>query len=535
MVEKNQKLFQLMCRHRVGFMADLMLKNALLYPDRTAFVYDNQRETYKEYNDHVNQLVHALRDKGLKKGDVLGVLSWNSIEYAEVFGAAEKGGFITAPINTRLSADEISYLIKDSESRVLFIGREFKELVEKLRPAIPGVKHFIGLDYTDNDIENYSSLLSNFPLEEPVTDIHTDDPLFICYTSGTAGLPKGALYTHGRFRESVMNFAINVPLANDCVYTGQMPLFHIGGIRGRAYLMTNAARHIILRKFDAEKFAQLISAEKVTEFGAVPTQIAMWMDLPDFEDYDFSSLTGIRYAASPMPFELLKKILKKFGPICCQGFGQTESGPSITFLKEPDHDVTSASKEKRQRLKSCGRPAFGVQVRIVDENRIDLPSGQVGEIIAKSNHIMKEYWKKPEETRKKIVDGWLHTGDMGYYDNGGYIFLVDRKEDMIVTGGENVYPREVEEILYKHPSVRECSVFGIPDPKWVEAVHAVVALRQGMTTTPEELIAFSKTNLTGYKAPKSIDIMDELPKNATGKIMKRKIKEKYWIKNEVQA
>jgi len=535
MVEKNQNLLQSMCRHRVGFMADLMLKNALLYPDRTAFVHENQRVTYKQYNDHVNQLVHALKDKGTKKGDVLGVLSWNSIEYADVFGASEKGGFITAPINTRLSVDEISYLINDSESRVLFIGREFKELVEKLRPAIPDVKHFIGLDYTDNYTENYSSLLSNFPSDEPETDIHPDDPLFICYTSGTAGLPKGALYTHGRFRESVMNFAINVPLANDCVYTGQMPLFHIGGIRGRAYLMTNAARHIILRKFDAKKFAQLISAEKVTEFGAVPTQIAMWMDLPDFEDYDFSSLKGIRYAASPMPFELLKKILKKFGPICCQGFGQTESGPSITFLKEPDHDVMSASDEERQRLRSCGRPAFGVQVRIVDENRVDLPPGQVGEIIAKSNHIMKEYWKKPEETRKKIIEGWLHTGDMGYYDKGGYIFLVDRKEDMIVTGGENVYPREVEEILYKHPAVRECSVFGIPDPKWVEAVHAVVALRQAMITTPEELMAFCKTKMTGYKAPKSIDIMDELPKNATGKIMKRKIKEKYWIKNDIQS
>jgi acyl-CoA synthetase (AMP-forming)/AMP-acid ligase II len=533
MVEKNQNLLQSMCRHRVGFMADLMLKNALLYPDRTAFVHENQRVTYKQYNDHVNQLVHALKDKGLKKGNVLGVLSWNSIEYAEVFGASEKGGFITAPINTRLSVDEISYLINDSESRVLFIGREFKELVEKLRPAIPDVKHFIGLDYTDNDIENYSSLISNFSSDEPETDIHPDDPLFICYTSGTAGLPKGALYTHGRFRESVMNFAINVPLADDCVYTGQMPLFHIGGIRGRAYLMTNAARHIILRKFDAKKFGQLIVDEKVTEFGAVPTQIAMFMDLPDFEDYDFSSLTGIRYAASPMPFELLKKILKKFGPICCQGFGQTESGPSITFLKEPDHDIMSASDEKRQRLKSCGRPAFGVQVRIVDENHIDLPSGQVGEIIAKSNHIMKEYWNKPEETRKKIVDGWLHTGDMGYYDKGGYIFLVDRKEDMIVSGGENVYPREVEEILYKHPSVRECSVFGIPDPKWVEAVHAVVALRKGMMATPEELIVFCKNNMTGYKAPKSTDIIDELPKNATGKIMKRKIKEKYWIKNDV--
>ena len=186
MVEKIQNLLQSMCRHRVGFMADLMLKNALLYPDRMAFVHENQRVTYKKYNDHVNQLVHALKDKGLKKGDVLGVLSWNSIEYAEVFGASEKGGFIIAPINTRLSADEITYLINDSESCVLFIGREFKELVEKFRPGIPDVKHFIGLDYTDNDTENYSSLLSNFSSDEPETDIHPDDPLLLRWCRQTA-------------------------------------------------------------------------------------------------------------------------------------------------------------------------------------------------------------------------------------------------------------------------------------------------------------------------------------------------------------
>jgi acyl-CoA synthetase (AMP-forming)/AMP-acid ligase II len=230
---------------------------------------------------------------------------------------------------------------------------------------------------------------------------------------------------------------------------------------------------------------------------------------------------------------LLKKILKKFGPICCQGYGQTESGPSISFLKEQDHNVLSAPEEEWQKLKSCGRPAFSVQVRIVDENNEDMSPGQVGEIIAKSNHTMKEYWKKPEETRKKIVNGWLHTGDMGYYDQDGYIYLVDRKEDMIVTGGENVYPREVEEVLYKHPGVRECAVFGIPDPKWVETVHAVVSLRRGMKSTPEELIAFCKNNITGYKAPKSIDIVDELPKNATGKILKRSLKEKYWIQSDL--
>ena len=275
--------------------------------------------------------------------------------------------------------------------------------------------------------------------------------------------------------------------------------------------------------------ARLIEKEKVSEFGAVPTQIAMLMDLPDFDSYDLSSIRHIRYAASPMPFELLKRILKRFGPICCQGYGQTESGPTITFLKEPDHDILNATEAQRKRLKSVGQPAFNVQTRVVDENNMDLPPGQVGEIIANSRHRMKEYWNNPEETKKKIVDGWLHTGDMGYYDNDGYIYLVDRKEDMIVTGGENVYPREVEEILYQHPAVRECSVFGIPDPKWVETVHAVVSLRDGMDATAEDLINFCKENMTRYKAPKSVEFMKELPKNATDKILKREMKDKYWV------
>lgn len=530
MVQENQQFFQKMCQHKVGFMADLMLRNAMLHPHRTALVFERQRVTYSQYNQHVNQLVHALRDKGLKKGDVLGVLSWNSIEYCDVFGASEKGGFITAPINTRLSEKEIAFLINDSESRVLFIGREFKKMVEEIRPSIPRVEYFIALDFTGEGLIHYSDLLAEYPTDEPQTDIDPEDPLFICYTSGTAGLPKGALYTHDRFREVVMDFAIDVPLEDNCVYTGQMPIFHIGGIRGRAYLMVKAATHIILRKFDAKQFARLIEKEKVSDFGAVPTQIAMLMDLPDFDSYDLSSIRHIRYAASPMPFELLKRILNRFGPICCQGYGQTESGPSISFLKEEDHDVLDAPEEKRRRLQSVGRPAFNVQVRVVDENNVDLPPKQVGEIIANSRHRMKEYWKNPAETKKKIVDGWLHTGDMGYYDEEGYIFLVDRKEDMIVSGGENIYPREVEEILYKHPAVRECAVFGIPDPKWVEIVHAAVSLRAGMTATADELTQFCKENMARYKAPKSVEFFEDLPKNATSKILKRELKDKYWVK-----
>ena len=264
----------------------------------------------------------------------------------------------------------------------------------------------------------------------------------------------------------------------------------------------------------------------------MPTHLAVLLDLPDFEKYDVSSVKQMFYAASPMPLELLKKGLKVWGPIFVQGFGQAESGPIITWLQGKDHDVLDEPPEIQAKLGSCGQPGLTCQVRIVDEHGEDVLPGEIGEIVVRSGHIMIEYWHKPEETAETLVDGWLHTGDMGQYDNEGYIYIVDRKKDMIISGGENIYPREVEEILYRHPAVLECSVIGIPDPKWVESVHAVVALKRGMTAAPEELIEFCKERIARFKAPKSVEIMGELPKSAAGKILKRPLREKYWAGRE---
>jgi len=252
------------------------------------------------------------------------------------------------------------------------------------------------------------------------------------------------------------------------------------------------------------------------------------LDLPDFEKYDVSSLKQMFYAGSPMPVELLKKGLEIWGPIFAQGLGQAESGPVITWLRGRDHDVVDKPPEIQARLSSCGQPALTCQVRIVDEKGNDVLPGEVGEIIVKSRHNMLEYWNKPEYSAETLVDGWLHTGDMGRYDEEGYIYVVDRKKDMIISGGENIYPREVEEVLYRHPAVLECCVIGIPDPKWVESVHAIVSLKSGMMATPKEIIDFCRQNIARYKAPKSLDILGELPKSSAGKILKRVLREKYW-------
>jgi len=529
MKAQSRQILKSSCLHRAGLFGDIILRNALFHPDREAFVYGDQRSTFKQYNERVNKLIHALRDMGVKKGDVLGVLSWNCLEYLDVFGAAEKAGFIIAPFNVRLSLTDFDYLINDSDVNTLFVGPEFADIVSTLKPSIPKAKHFISFEGSLPGMKRHTDLLASYPSDEPDVEVDDEDRLFICYTSGTTGVPRGALYTHQRFREDVMCHAREVPIESDDKGISLMPLFHIGGIAINAYFIHQGATTIIMKTFDPAALLGTIEKEKITNIAIVPTHLSAMLDLTDFKNYDVSSIRRIYYAGSPMPKELLIRGIEAFGLVFFQAYGQTESGPEIAFLKEKEHDVLGKSPREQQRLLSCGRPALGVQVRIVDESGTDVSIGEVGEIIVKSRHIMNEYWKKPQETREAIIDGWLHTGDMGRYDEDGYIYIVDRTKDMIVSGGENIYPREVEEVLYQHPAVLECAVFGIPDPRWVEAVHAVVSLKKGATATPEELIEFCKKNIARYKAPKSMEIVPEIPKGSTGKIIKREMKSKYWV------
>ncbi|MFC2050954.1 AMP-binding protein, partial [Chloroflexota bacterium] len=251
--------------------------------------------------------------------------------------------------------------------------------------------------------------------------------------------------------------------------------------------------------------------------------------------YNINSLQFLWYGGSPMPLEILKKGMKAFGPIIAQGYGQSESGPAISHLSREDHNVLDRPKEEQQKLSSAGQPDIGVQVRIVDGEGNDVAPGVVGELIIRSKQMMAEYWHKPDDTHNAIVDGWLHTGDMCFYDEKGYIYIADRKKDMIISGGENVYPREVEEVLYRHPAVLEATVIGIPDPYWVEKVHALVVTREGTSATAEEVIAFCKKQMAGYKTPKSVEFVDSLPKNPAGKILKRELREKYWKETEKKA
>ncbi|OGO25292.1 MAG: hypothetical protein A2144_04855 [Chloroflexi bacterium RBG_16_50_9] len=517
-------------RYKIGTYAHILHRHALLRPDKEAFIYGSERITYSELNTRVNSLVHALLAMGVKKGDGIGILSWNCLDYVIVYGAAMKGGFVLSRFNPRLVAEELDYLINYSEVNTLFVGPELVETVSSLRRKLPRIKNIISIEGRARDMACINDLLSTYPGEEPGVQVEEDDGLHIIYTSGTTGVPRGALYTHRHAWVDGQIMVINMGLQPEDKHIQLTPLFHIAGDAVfRAFLHIGAC-NAILKSFDPAATLKLIQDEKATHMMIVPTHLIAMLALPDLNKYDISSLRIMWYGASPMPLEVLKRGMAAFGPIFAQGYGQSESGPAICHLAREDHNLLGTPEEIR--LTSAGQPDIGVQVRIVDENELDVAPGQVGEIIVRSQHMMLEYWRKPEDTASTIVEGWLHTGDMGIYDEKGYIFIVDRKKDMIKTGGENVFPREVEEVLYRHPAVQEVAVIGIPDPYWVERVHAVVSLKKGACATADELIALCKKSLASYKAPKDVEFMDSLPKNPSGKIVKRELKEKYLKKGK---
>ena len=488
-----------------------------------------RRITFSQFNARINRVIRSLHRYGVRQGEAIGILSWNCLEYADFFGAAMKGGFIASPFNPRLHPEELEYLLNDSEARTLFVGPELLETIERLRPHLPKVENYIGLGGSAPGMISYQELLSGEESGEPDVDVGKNDPVIILYTSGTTGLPRGALYTHAQKLDNTRIKALEMGTKLGDRHLMVLPFFHIGGDSHVWPFFLTGGCNVILpnRSFDPVTVLQAVQEEKVTDMQIVPTQLNALLSHPDLKRYELSSLSRIYYAASPMPVELLRKGLEVFGPIFAQGYGQTESGPQICTLPKEAHQVLDKPAEEQKVLASCGQPSLGVHVRVVDKENRDVLPGVVGEIIAQSDSIMTEYWKKPKETAETIVEGWLHTGDLAYYDEEGFVYIVDRKKDMIVSGGENVYSREVEDVLYKHSGVAEAAVIGVPDPRWVERVHAVIVLKPNIVATEEEIIVFCKKHIASYKTPKSVEFVDVLPKNPQGKILKKTIRSKH--------
>jgi long-chain acyl-CoA synthetase len=523
----DMRLLKELSRYRIGTFADVIYRNALLKADQVAFQYQGQSISFSSYNSRINKVVNSLHQLGLKKGAVLGILAWNCLEYPVLYGAAMKGGFIASPFNPRLKADELNYVINYSDASVLFVGPELTELASTLKPNLPQVKHFISLEKAVHGMSFYDDILDSNTAAEPDVQVEESDPVVLIYTSGSTGVPRGALHSQRSLVDDTVALLLDTGIRPGDRHVQVTPLFHIGGFTWfRAFLYIGGC-NIILKFFDPALMLQTIQEQKATYINMVPTQLIAMLGLPDIHQYDLSSLKTIWYGGSPVPSKVLKKAIQTLGPILAQGYGQSESGPAITHMSMEDHDILN-KPEQEHVLMSAGQPDTGVHVRIVDEAGEDVRSGVQGEIIVSSSHNMLEYWRKPEDTKACLVNGWLYTGDIGYYDEQGYVYITDRKKDMIKTGGEDVFPREVEELLYQHPAVFEAVVFGVPDPYWVERVHAVVVTKKGKSCTAEDLIAFCKARIAGYKVPKSIEFAVALSKNPAGKVLKRDLRDKYW-------
>ena len=513
-------------------VGELVKRCALWYCDRVTFIHEGAHLTYKELNERVNRLSNALLSLGLQKGDRVAILSKNRPQIIESVYACYKAGLVTVPLNARLAIPELVYMVSNSESSALIFGEEFIEGVDSVRPEFLGLRHYIAITQPQRSMQDYETLIMNSSSSEPQVDVELDDLASLNYTSGTTGVLKAAMLTH-RNRICMAEKQLLIP-GIDVDRTSV--LCHVGPITHGSYtmvlpIMLRGGRSLILSGFEVDLLLKTIEKEKVTHLLLVPTMINMMLNHPDLKKYNLSSIRTIFYSASPMPVERIKQALQVFGPVLIQGYGCTESSALITYLPKEDHMLEEKPK-KLKRLASCGVPIMACDVRVVNEKEEDIKPGEVGEIIERGDDTMIGYWKDPERTAETLKNGWLHTRDMAMVDEEGYIYIVDRKADMIISGGYNIYPTEVEEVLFRHPAVFEASVIGVPDDLWGESVKAIVVLKEGMKATEDELIQHCKNYLSSYKKPKSVDFVSDLPKNPYGKILRRKLREKYWVGQE---
>jgi acyl-CoA synthetase (AMP-forming)/AMP-acid ligase II len=510
----------------------LLTKAALTFPDNLAIVHGKKKITYAQFNARANQLAGALYNRGIKKGDNVALLQYNYPETLESMFACFKAGIAVVPINFRLHPKECGFIMEHSEAKAVIVSHEFNDVIAEMRRRIPKVCCIVSISDAKGDILDYEDVLSAESDQWQDVDVDPDDLAWLFYTSGTTGMPKGAMLTHRNLLAMTMNFYADMaPLGPSDAILHAAPLSHGSGL----YSLPNvakAATNVILasKTFDPELVFKTIEEYRVTNMFAAPTMVKIMVDSPAVDKYDHSSMKCLNYGGAPMYVEDLKHAIEKMGPCLVQLYGQGESPMTITYLPHRDH-VLNGTKEQLIKLRSAGIQRTDVEVKIFDNEDNELPPGEIGEIVTRSDLVMRGYWHNPETTAETLRNGWLHTGDVGYMDESGYLFMMDRSKDMIISGGENIYPRDIEEVISKHPAVREVAVIGVPDPKWGEAIKAVVSLVPGKSVTAQELILFCTEHIARYKIPKSIDFIDEIPKNNYGKILKREIRAKYW-KNE---
>lgn len=508
-------------------LGKLVTKAVEKYGERTAIQFGHRSYSYLTLYERVNRLANALLTLGIKKGDRVAVFGRNSPQYLEADFAMAKCGIIRVPLRARLSPSELVHMINDSQSNTLIAEESFLEDLDAVRKEIKYVQHYITLSGTYEGMMNYEDLISDASPDEPDVDVRDDDVYALIYTTGTTGKPKGAMQTHRNLLWVVRSILLDVcRMTEDDVLLSFLPLMFAPIILILPAFI-NGSKHVILIRFDAKDVLETVQREAVTTVFVVPTVIYMLLEYPELKKYDVSTLKTILYGGSPMVADRLTEAMEVFGNVFVQSYGLAEAFMPITVLRKEDH-TRAVANDNLGILSSAGKESTFEEVRIVDEEGNRVGANEPGEIVIRGDNVMKGYWNKPEATNEAIKNGWFYTGDIGTVDEEGFIYIVDRKHEMIITGGLNVYPREVEELLYGHPAVLEAVVIGVPHDRWGESVKGVVVLKEGMHADESEIIEFCKGKIADYKIPKSIDFVDGLPKGASEKILRKEVKEKYW-------
>jgi len=496
-------------------------------PDKIVTLFGARRRTFREFGERVARLAGALQQLGMVPGDRVSMLALNSDRYLEYMQGTWWGGGVLNPINIRWAVPEIVYSLDDCNTRFLLVDDYFLPMVEDIRRQVrnPLTLIYAGEKQAPAGVLDYEALLAE---AKPVEDAGRggEDIACIMYTGGTTGFPKGVMQTHLNLWSACIQRMAEIHQNSEQRDLHVMPLFHIAGLARVVSGFIAGGSHVIQPTFDASAVLRAISEEGVTDAILVPTMILGLLAHPEFDKHDLSSLQRLTYGASPTAGEMIEQVLAKLPNLqLSHSYGLTEACPIVSTNPPENHGPAA---RKSGLIRSVGRGGMGVNVKIVDESGIEVPRGTVGEIIVRGPNIMVGYWNKPEETAKALRDGWLFTGDGAYMDEQGYLFIVDRLKDMIVSGGENVYSAEVENIIARHPAVLMCAVIGVPHEQWGEAVHAIVVRKPGAQVSDEELRGYCREYIASYKCPKSVEFRDALPLTGAGKILKRELREPFW-------
>ena len=512
---------------------DFLRRAAKLYPNKTAIVDADKRFTYAEFQARCNQLGHALLSLGIGKGDRVCILSPNSHYFLESYYGVTQIGAILVPLNYRLVASDHEYIINHAGVKAVLVDYEYTNVIDSIRPNLKTVEYFIVADprqpaQAQQGWTDWDKLVENQPTTmTPHVDQDENDVTSINYTSGTTARPKGVMLTHRNVYINAYNFIAHLRIRHEDVELWTLPMFHANGWGGPFALTAMGATHVVLRAVVGDDIYRLIQDEKVTFGCMAPAVLSTIINYPDKDKWNITTRPRFTVAGAPPPAAFIEKLEQEMGWEFLQIYGLTETAPILTVSHPDFHNPDGTDYQRRAR---AGFEAIGVDIQILDDNGNPVPkdNSTIGEVCARSNVVLKGYWEQPEETDKAIYDGYFHTGDLGVWDEYGSIHIVDRKKDVIISGGENISSPEIEDALYKHPAVLECAVVGVPSEKWGETPKALIVLKEGQSPTEEEIISFCRDNLAHFKCPTSVDFVESLPRTATGKLQKFVIREKYW-------